>query len=109
MAKNTDLNIPHGPLSDYVIGLLISILLTGMSFAIVMIGDFDNSTGIILLSITAFMQVIAQSIYFLHMKNTPDQTWNIIAYAYTILQVLILLLGSVWIMWHLHFNMIIGN
>jgi cytochrome o ubiquinol oxidase operon protein cyoD len=41
------------------------------------------------------------------MNSSEEQRWNVIAFIYTILTIAILLIGSVWIMNYLHFNMMI--
>ncbi len=58
-------------------------------------------------SITAVAQVLVQLVYFLHMNTSSEQRWNMIAFIYTILCIAVLLIGSVWIMNYLHYNMMI--
>ncbi|WP_236840124.1 cytochrome o ubiquinol oxidase subunit IV [Blochmannia endosymbiont of Camponotus nipponensis] len=59
---------------------------------------------IIFCSIT---QVFVHLIFFLHLENTPHQTWNLISLIFTVFIVFILVLGSIWIMTHLHHNLMI--
>ncbi len=59
------------------------------------------------IGITAVAQVLVQLVFFLHMNTSSEQRRNLIAFIYTILTIAILLVGSVWIMNYLHFNMMI--
>ena len=108
MAHSNGPSIPHGTMSDYVWGLIWSIALTAISFSIVMTGIFDKTTTIVILLISAVVQIFAQLVFFLHMKRTPDQSWNILTGVFTVIQVLILIIGTLWVMYHLHINMQIG-
>ncbi|MGB1361165.1 MAG: cytochrome o ubiquinol oxidase subunit IV [Alphaproteobacteria bacterium] len=109
MASNHGPAVPHGTFSEYVKGLIFSIILTVISFGVVMTGTFDKATTIVILLTSAVIQLFAQIVYFLHMKRTPDQSWNIVSGFFTVIQVAILVLGTMWIMYHLHFNMQIGH
>ena len=59
------------------------------------------------IAITAVAQVIVQLVFFLHMNTSSEQRWNLIAFIYTILCIAVLLVGSVWVMNYLHYNMMI--
>ena len=59
------------------------------------------------IGITAVAQVLVQLVFFLHMNTSSEQRWNLIAFIYTILCIAVLLIGSVWIMNYLHFNMML--
>lgn len=108
MAHDNDLKIPHGTFNEYMIGLVFSLIFTAISFAVVMLGIFDKGMTITILAISGASQLLAQLVYFLHIKNTPDNTWTIVTGAFTIIQVLILVIGTAWIFWHLGMNMEIG-
>ncbi|ALH96399.1 cytochrome o ubiquinol oxidase subunit IV [Acinetobacter equi] len=99
----------HGNVKQYTIGFILSIILTIIPFGMVMSGNFEGQRGLLVavIAITAVAQVLVQLVYFLHMNSSSEQRWNVIAFIYTILTIAILLIGSVWIMNHLHFNMMI--
>jgi len=73
----------------------------------VMAGGFSRGVLVTVIAITAVAQVLVQLVYFLHMNTSSDQRWNLIAFIYTILCIAVLLVGSVWIMNYLHYNMMI--
>lgn len=97
----------HGTTKQYVVGFILSIILTIIPFYMVMSGDFSKSVNILVISVTALAQVLIQLIFFLHMNGSEEKKWDVISFLYTILTVIILLVGSVWIMNYLHFNMMI--
>jgi cytochrome o ubiquinol oxidase operon protein cyoD len=97
----------HGNMKQYTIGFILSIILTIIPFGMVMTGGFGRGLLLAVVGITAIVQVLVQLIFFLHMNSSEEQRWNVIAFIYTILTIAILLIGSVWIMNYLHFNMMI--
>ena len=96
-------------LSEYIWGMVWSLILTFISFGLVMMGDFDATITKSLLILAAAMQVFVQLVYFLHMNGRSDQLWNTVTGIFTVIQVVILLGGTIWIMYHLQANMQIGN
>ena len=97
----------HGNVKQYTIGFILSVLLTVIPFGMVMAGGFSRGLLVAVIAITAIAQILIQLVYFLHMNSSSEQRWNVFAFVYTILTIAILLVGSVWIMNYLHFNMMI--
>lgn len=96
-------------LSEYVWGTIWSLVLTIFSFGLVMVGDFDATITKSLLILAAVVQVFVQLVYFLHMNGRSDQYWNTMSGIFTVIQVVILLGGTLWVMYHLQSNMQIGS
>lgn len=97
----------HGNTKQYTIGFILSIVLTIIPFGMVMAGGFGRGLLVAVIAITAIAQVLIQLVYFLHMNTSSEQRWNLIAFVYTILTIAVLLIGSVWVMNYLHYNMMI--
>ena len=97
----------HGNTKQYTIGFILSVILTVIPFGMVMAGGFGRGIVMAVIAITAVAQVLVQLVYFLHMNSSSEQRWNVIAFIYTVLCIAVLLIGSVWIMNYLHFNMMI--
>ena len=97
----------HGNVKQYTVGFILSVILTIIPFGMVMSGGFSRGVLVAVIAITAAVQVLVQLVYFLHMNSSSEQRWNVIAFIYTVLCIAILLIGSVWIMNHLHNNMMI--
>jgi cytochrome o ubiquinol oxidase subunit IV len=57
------------------------------------------------LFVLAIAQMGVHLVFFLHITTGPDNTNNILALAFGVLIVLLLIVGSLWIMDHLNHNM----
>lgn len=55
----------------------------------------------------ALAQILVQLVYFLHMNSSSEGGWNLIAFVFTVLIIAILVVGSLWIMFHLNTNMMV--
>lgn len=97
----------HGSVKQYSIGFVLSIILTILPFGMVMSGGFSKSTLLAVVGLAGIVQIFVQLVFFLHMNASEEQRWNVIAFLYTILTLAILLIGSVWVMNYLHFNMML--
>ena len=97
---------PHGSLYDYVVGFVLSVILTAIPFWLVMGKVIDDKTvlSLILLGIGA-VQIVVHMVYFLHMTPKAEGGWNMMALLFTLVLVVITMAGSMWVMFHLHSNM----
>ena len=98
----------HGSVKSYVIGLILSIVLTIIPFGAVMTGAFDTGATLILIVGTAVAQVLVQLVLFMHMNTKADEGWNFMSFVFTVAILVLVIGGSLWIMYHLHRNMMIG-
>jgi cytochrome o ubiquinol oxidase operon protein cyoD len=93
-----------GPLI-YTIGLILAVILTVTSFWVA------NTTllwapGIPLgLAVLAIAQMGVHLVFFLHITTGPDNTNNVLALAFGVLIVILVVAGSLWIMTNLNDNM----
>ena len=99
----------HGSLYEYLIGLCLSIILTAIPFGIVMSGTLGETLSVVIILLCALGQVLVQLIFFLHMNNSSENRWNVVTMAFVVILVLILIVGSIWIMQHLDHNMLMGH
>ncbi|WP_097460019.1 cytochrome o ubiquinol oxidase subunit IV [Mangrovitalea sediminis] len=97
----------HGSYKAYIIGFVLSVILTVIPFYMVMNGTASQAAIITTIVIFAVVQVLVHLYYFLHLDTSEEQRWNFMAIAYTFLLVFIFIGGSVWIMWHLDYNMML--
>jgi cytochrome o ubiquinol oxidase operon protein cyoD len=63
-----------------------------------------STTGLVILAIAA-VQIVVHMIYFLHMNTSSQGGWSMMALVFTIVLVVIMLAGSIWVMYHLNTNM----
>ena len=99
----------HGSLKSYAIGFVLSVILTAIPFWLVMGKVFDKSstTALVVLGF-AVVQIVVHMIYFLHMNTKSEGGWNMLALIFTVVLVVIVLSGSIWVMYHLNHNMMPG-
>ncbi len=99
--------ISHASLKGYIVGFIVSIVLTVIPFALVIYGRGAISADWIYggLALAAVAQIVGQLHYFLHLDRSSDQTWNVQAILLTGLIVGIMVCGSLWIMTVLHSRM----
>ena len=99
----------HGTYRSYLVGFLLSVVLTAIPFWLVMANPIGNQ-GIIAAIIIAFavIQILVHTICFLHVNAQAQGGWNLISYIFTAVIVLITIAGSLWIMYHLNTNMMPG-
>jgi cytochrome o ubiquinol oxidase operon protein cyoD len=89
----------------YVIGLALAVLLTAMSFFVagtILVWQPSIPIAIIVLAIA---QMGVHLVFFLHITTGPDNTNNVMALAFGLLIVLLVISGSLWIMANLNHNM----
>ena len=53
----------------------------------------------------AAAQIVVHMIFFLHMNSKSEGGWNMLALLFTVMLVVIVLSGSLWVMHHLNANM----
>ncbi|HEU5437053.1 MAG TPA: cytochrome o ubiquinol oxidase subunit IV [Telluria sp.] len=104
-----DDSVPHSTLKGYVTGFILAVILTAIPFWLVMGKVMSNSStlGFVLLGIAA-VQVVVHMIYFLHMNSKVEQGWSMLAMMFTLMLLVIMLAGSVWVMYHMNHNMMPG-
>ncbi|MDB5458573.1 MAG: cyoD [Caulobacteraceae bacterium] len=97
---------PHGTRKEYALGFGLSVALTALSFWLVMAHVISSPVAAAFAVMgLGFVQVVVHMAYFLHMNSRSEGGWNLLALLFTALLVLIVLSGSVWVMYHLNTNM----
>jgi cytochrome o ubiquinol oxidase subunit IV len=90
---------------SYTAGLALAILATIASF-VVSQTDLLWPPGIAVgLVVLAIAQIGVHLVFFLHLGSGPDHTNNILALAFGLLIVFLVIAGSLWIIANLHANM----
>jgi cytochrome o ubiquinol oxidase operon protein cyoD len=90
---------------SYVIGLGLAILLTAISFWVASTSALWGpgvATGLVVLAIA---QMGIHLVFFLHITSGPDNTNNVLALAFGVLIVFLVMIGTIWIMAHMNANM----
>lgn len=96
----------HGSRRGYVIGFLLSAVLTAVPFWLVMTGALASvqATAIIVVAL-AFVQIVVHTFFFLHLNPRAEGGWTLLAFIFTVIIIAIVIAGSLWIMFHLNSNM----
>ena len=97
----------HGSLKDYLIGFVLAVLLTVVPFAMVMSGAFPRGVTVAVITVLAVAQILVHLVYFLHMDRSSAQRWNWAVFAFTVLVIAILVIGSLWVLHNLNANMMV--
>lgn len=95
----------RGALVSYGIGLALATVLTVGAFVLPMTGLVYAPALPVALVVMAIAQMGVHLAFFLHITTGRDNTNNILALAFGVLIVLLLMAGSLWIMAHLNHNM----
>jgi cytochrome o ubiquinol oxidase subunit IV len=89
----------------YLIGLGLAILLTATSFFIAGTDLVWQPSIPVALIVLAIAQMGVHLVFFLHITTGPDNTNNVMALAFGLLIVFLVIGGSLWIMANLNHNM----
>lgn len=96
----------HGSFKSYMTGFVLSVILTAIPFAVVMAGGFESRllTAALVVGM-AVVQILVHMVYFLHMNTRSDEGWTMMALIFTVVILVIVLAGSLWVMYHMNTNM----
>jgi cytochrome o ubiquinol oxidase operon protein cyoD len=96
----------HVSVKGYAVGFVLSVLLTAIPFWLVMgkVLPSPKMTAFIILGFAA-VQMVVHMVYFLHMNAKVEGGWSMLALLFTVALVVIMLAGSVWVMYHMNTNM----
>ena len=97
---------PAEGISGYLIGLGLAALLTAVSFFIARTTLVWQPSIPVALAVLAVGQMGVHLVFFLKITTGPDNFNNVLALAFGVLIVFLLITGSLWIMWHLNHNML---
>jgi cytochrome o ubiquinol oxidase subunit IV len=90
---------------SYSVGLGLAVLLTIASFVVAQTNLLWAPGIAVGLMVLAFAQIGVHLVFFLHVGTGPDHTNNIVALAFGLLIVFLVIAGSVWIIANLNANM----
>jgi cytochrome o ubiquinol oxidase subunit IV len=95
-----------GSLGLYTLGLVFALLLTAASFVVSQTNLLWHPGVPAGLAVLAIAQMGVHLVFFLHINTGPDNTNNVLALAFGLLIVTLIVGGTFWIMAHLNANMI---
>ena len=103
-----DVHVTHYSQKDYLVGFALAAILTIIPFWLVMGNVLPPDTTKWVILAFAAVQLIVQMIYFLHLNSKAEGGWNMMALILTIVILVIVMAGSIWVMHHMNTNMMPG-
>ena len=92
-------------IGTYLVGLGLATLLTMVSFFVARTTLVWQPSIPVALIVLAIAQMGVHLVFFLHITTGPDNVNNVLALAFGVLIVFLLLTWSLWMMWHMNHNM----
>lgn len=89
---------------SYVTGFVLSIVLTLIPYYLVVEQVVSGWTLIIYLMVFAVAQLLVQLEFFIHLAPESGPRWNVLVFLFMGLVLLIIVLGSLWIMDNLDYH-----
>jgi len=90
----------------YVIGLVLCLVLTLIAFWAVMPPKYSPTITFSLIFIAAILQFLVQVVCFLRLNAATEQSRiNLMSFLFTVVVLVAVVAGSLWIMWSLSYNM----
>ena len=94
-----------GGILAYTVGLGLAALLTLVSFTLPTLDWFWAPSLPVALAVLAIAQMGVHLVFFLHLTTGPDNLNNVLALAFGVLIVFLVITGSLWIMYEMNMNM----
>lgn len=94
-----------GGVWSYLLGLALATLLTAVSFFVARTTLVWEPSIPVALAVLAVAQMGIHLVFFIHITTGPDNVNNVMALAFGVLIVLLVIVGSLWIMANMNHNM----
>ena len=98
----------HVSMTPYVAGFVLSVILTLAAYFLVVYKLLDGWELVVAIIALALTQFFVQVTLFLHVGDEPKPRWNLSAFLFMLLVVVIVVFGSLWIMNNLNYNMMMS-
>lgn len=95
----------HGSVKSYIVGFILSIILTVIPYYLVVHHAMAFDKLVITVMAIAILQLLVQVIYFLHLSFKGEEYGKTLSFIFTLVVVFILVGGTIWIMWSLYERM----
>ncbi len=84
-------------IKSYLVGFVLSVVLTAIPFWAVMSHSFEKSTTLAIVVATALVQILVHLKYFLHLDFSKEGKINTFSFLFTALIIVMVVGLSVWI------------
>ncbi|MGO2234322.1 cytochrome o ubiquinol oxidase subunit IV [Marinomonas sp. UCMA 3892] len=90
----------HGSVKSYVTGFVLSVILTGIPFWMVMTEAFDKGPTYVTIILLAIVQIFVHLKYFLHLNFTSEQgKLDAYSFLFALMIIVMVVALSVWIIY----------
>lgn len=97
-----DTGAAYGTNKSYIQGFVLSVVITTIAFALVGFKLLSPVALCVAVAILAVIQLFVQLVFFLHLSTDSKARWNLLSAVFAIFIVLIVVAGTMWIMFDLH-------
>ncbi len=102
----SDAHAAPGSLRSYIVGFVLSVVLTVIPFWLVMTDATSNvALALTIIFTLGAAQILVHVHYFLHVTLKAEHGWQAMSLLFTAVLLVIVLAGSIWVMLHLEENM----
>lgn len=105
-ARQPEHTTQHETTKSFVVGFVLSIILTLAAYFAVVYKVFGTAELIVFILVLAFVQLAVQLLWFLHLGREPKPRWNLQVFLVAFSIIFVVVVGSIWIMTHLNYNML---
>ncbi len=88
-----------------MVGFFLSLILTYEAYLLVTYHILSDRLLLAAVVVAAVMQLVVQLVFFLHLGSESKPRWNLIVFLFTLMVLVILVFGSLWIMHNLDYHM----
>jgi cytochrome o ubiquinol oxidase operon protein cyoD len=96
--------IGKGTVKSYATGYLLSLALTLIAYLFAVKEFMSGWALIYALATLAVAQLCVQLVFFLHLASESKPRWNLTAFLFAVMVVVIVVFGSLWIMKNLSYD-----
>lgn len=102
---NQEMGASHITTKGYITGFVLALLLTIISFGLVLTHVVSRHFAVVGLFVAAVVQMLVHLRFFLHLDRSSAQRWNVVALAFTAILLFIFVAGTIWVMYTLNSRM----
>lgn len=92
-------------IARYCTGFTLCLLMTIVAYVVVVDQLLTGNWTVAILVVLAVLQVVLQLVFFLKLGHETGTKWRLVSFISMAIVLFIIVAGSVWIMYHLDYNM----
>jgi len=103
--RKPDQELGHATFKSYMTGFFLAGVLSLVAYFLVEKQLFIGKTLILTVSGLGLLQAWVVLLFFINMHKEPKPRWNSMIFLFMVMVTVMLVLGSLWIMYHLNYNL----